>query len=462
MKQHIILILIVFISKTNGTSQIIPATEKDIVVTLAGPPTDNPLKIPSRFHDKQGKLMEHMRGSQNATITVTYDAGFTPAAQAAFQYAVDIWESILKSNVTIRVNATWQPNANANNLGSAYASYFAMNDLNYPSSNTRYPAALADALAGIDKNANSVDINANFNSNRNDWYFGTDANPPGGQYDLVSVVLHEIGHGLGFTGRAWVNAPFGYIASPPNVWDTFLEFSSNTPLLNFQSDTLLLFALLQSNDLWFDGPNTNYWNGGRARIYAPNPWISGSSYSHLDEATHSSALMSPSIGAGQAVHDIPILDLAILDDLGWELNPYCSVPTDLTINNLIIPNHIASGVYFASNSIATHSTTVASGQPVIFRAGNVISITGTSAEPFRSVGTFIATAGGEYCDVNTSTAALMDQIQFVSSQVPVNSELILKGKGKDNIDTSISKHDVTQFKMTRKIILETIQKMYHY
>ena len=43
-----------------------------------------------------------------ATFVVTYN-GFTPPAQAAFQYAVDIWASLLTSPVPIHVTANWTP-----------------------------------------------------------------------------------------------------------------------------------------------------------------------------------------------------------------------------------------------------------------------------------------------------------------------------------------------------------------
>ena len=49
------------------------------------------------------------------------------------------------------------------------------------------------------------DIVANFNSNV-DWYYGTDMNCPDTLYDLVTVVMHEIGHGLGFTGFLFIDS----------------------------------------------------------------------------------------------------------------------------------------------------------------------------------------------------------------------------------------------------------------
>src|SRR4029077_5248591 len=70
---------------------------------------------------------------------------------------------------------------------------------------TWYPQALANKLHGSDLDAGTHDITAQFNSAigttcpfPNPWYYGFDASPPGSDIDFVSVVLHELGHGLGF------------------------------------------------------------------------------------------------------------------------------------------------------------------------------------------------------------------------------------------------------------------------
>ena len=39
-----------------------------------------------------------------------------------------------------------------------------------------------------------------------DWYFGTDGSTPFSQYDFVSVVMHEIAHGLNFAGSMRVSS----------------------------------------------------------------------------------------------------------------------------------------------------------------------------------------------------------------------------------------------------------------
>ena len=122
-------------------------------------------------------------------IVVTYN-GFSADAQTAFQAAVDIWESILVGNQTVRIDANWTPLA-TNVLGSAGATYWKMNFTNAPQSNTRVPIALANQLCGCDLEPGESDINANFNSDYSNWYLGTDGATPAGTYDFMSVVLHE-------------------------------------------------------------------------------------------------------------------------------------------------------------------------------------------------------------------------------------------------------------------------------
>ena len=121
--------------------------------------------------------------------------------QFAFVHAANIWGNTLDSNVDIYVVAAFNPLA-PNVLGSAGAwdvfSDFAGTPP-FPGSAfplTWYNSALADKRAGFDHDVTSPDINAQFSSNFN-FYLGVDNNH-GAQLDLVAVLLHELGHGLGF------------------------------------------------------------------------------------------------------------------------------------------------------------------------------------------------------------------------------------------------------------------------
>lgn len=266
-----------------------------------------------------------------ATINVTYN-GFTPEAQAAFQYAVDIWEAQLVSTVPIEVTANWTA-LGPGVLGSAGPVTFLRDWTSGtppPLAATWYPVPLANKLAGVDltTTGTSHDINANFSSAFPNWYFGTDGNTPAGDYDFVSVVMHELGHGLGFVGSGTVsagNGSWGQGSGFPFVYDVYVENGAGTDIIDtgsFPNSSAALAAQLQGGDLFFNSPTAVTANGGtRPELYAPNPWQQGSSYSHLDEAVFPAgdpdSLMTPQIGTAEAIHNPGAITRGMFTDMGW-------------------------------------------------------------------------------------------------------------------------------------------------
>src|SRR5262249_27648833 len=65
--------------------------------------------------------------------------------------------------------------------------------------------------------------------------------------------------------------------------------------------------------------------GVRPRLYSPNPWAPGSSYSHLDETTYPpgdpNSLMTYALGAAEAIHDLGPIVRGVFQDEGWTTDP---------------------------------------------------------------------------------------------------------------------------------------------
>ncbi len=116
-----------------------------------------------------------------------------------FEHAANIWEAVLQPANDVFVQAQFVPLA-PNVLGSAGTTFVFNNfpGAEYP--DTWYHSALADQLAGTELNPGLPDINTNFSTNFV-FYLGLDNNE-GVLVDLLPVVLHELGHGLGFANFA--------------------------------------------------------------------------------------------------------------------------------------------------------------------------------------------------------------------------------------------------------------------
>ena len=122
-----------------------------------------------------------------ATFIVTY-TGFSPAAQEAFQRAVDTWAATISSHVPIRIDARWEPQGQ-DALGEAAAVSFYKDLANAPRPGAWFKVALANSILGSDHDPGQADILATFNSENPDFYFVT-RSTPAGQFHCPTVDLH--------------------------------------------------------------------------------------------------------------------------------------------------------------------------------------------------------------------------------------------------------------------------------
>jgi hypothetical protein len=162
-----------------------------------------------------------------------------------FNHAAAIWGSLLPSDVEIRVQARFDPQT-----CDATSAEFA---------NTWYHVALANRLAGFDLSSGN-DISTTFNSsidNNNNclqgtnWYYGFDGNE-GNDVELLPVLLHELGHGLGFSN--FVNLSNGSLLNGfADIYSRFLLDNSNGLHWNNMSSGQRAASAVNSGNVVWDG-----------------------------------------------------------------------------------------------------------------------------------------------------------------------------------------------------------------
>lgn len=263
--------------------------------------------------------------ARQASIEVTYE-GFSPEAQQAFQYAVDIWKNLIYSPVPIRVKAIWS-SLEKGVLGRCGPSSFYKNFNATQQWDTYYPIALVEKMTGEQVNSpDQYELTAEFNKDFANWYLGTDGNTPDRQYDLVSVVLHELTHGLGFTGllnSSQGRGSYGYGSDAlPSVFDHHIINKDQEYLVNktlFPNPSVTLNLGLTSGWLEF---HTQLAENSLPRLYAPATFDEGSSLYHLDDAIYpagnANSLMTPFTGMGEMIHHPGPDALSIMYEMGWK------------------------------------------------------------------------------------------------------------------------------------------------
>jgi len=242
-------------------------------------------------------------------------------AKSAFLYVVSIYENLISSDIPITVEVNWEA-MGTNVLASTSPSSFYKNFTGARMSNVYYPVALAEKLAGKELNGSESDIVCTFNKNIS-WYLGTDGNGPSTQYDFVTVALHELVHGLGFSGFFNVENGVGDLENTnhlPSIYDWYVYQNSLQVCDHdhFAAPSTQLKSALESGELSLQGNDGEEVEG----VYAPKTWNDGSSIYHYNESGFekgdANALMSPYIFKGEAIHYPGDKTLSILADLGWK------------------------------------------------------------------------------------------------------------------------------------------------
>jgi len=256
---------------------------------------------------------------------VTYGANVPEIAKTSFERATAILGDLFTSSMLISVRLQIGEDLAANTLAGAFPGTYLRNFNAAPKANAWYPIALAEKIAREEFNSVRApfDIEVTYNAAIN-WNY-TSTSVQSNQFDFVTVILHELMHGMGFSALTNVNddtnigtLKFDGIST---AYSQFLEDAAGQNLSEEIDDpSITMGTALRSNALYSVTPSLGL-NGERARIFAPIVYSGGSSISHLDERTYNgtpNALMTPSVSRAAIVHNPGPVALNMLYDLGWE------------------------------------------------------------------------------------------------------------------------------------------------
>ena len=210
--------------------------------------------------------------------------------------------------------------------------------------------ALANKLSGSDLDSGTVDLAANFNVNLGKsgclsgvfFYLGLDNNH-GNNIDLVTTILHEFAHGLGF--QTFTDGATGaQLAGHPSIWDDFLLDTRTNKTWSMMTDSERMASAVDTGHLVWNGGNVTAaipqvlrqqgsgFSGadpqGRGLMFSPSPYLRGSSVSHWDTSMFPNQLLEP-VASLDLTHEVtPPQDLTfpLLKDLGWAAAQDCGTP----------------------------------------------------------------------------------------------------------------------------------------
>lgn len=276
----------------------------------------------------------------------------------AFNQALQTWGDKIVSSVAIRVTASFAPLACTSNtatLAQAGPVGYFMNFPHAPLQDTFYPSALANALAGTRLNrSNNSEIDVQFNGaldsdpqclDGRGYYYGYD-HMDGNKIDFPDVLMHEIGHGLGFISLVVPSTGRNLAGTSFVIFDHFvLDLTSNKTFDQMTASERAAAAVDSGNLVWA-GPNsraqssllTDGVNDQYLQLYAPATVSDGSSVSHWDTAEKPDLLMQPFVSTDvRALQSVDFTTCA-LEDMGWTLTSSSGCPDPVNPINVTLPH----------------------------------------------------------------------------------------------------------------------------
>ncbi|MDD2737734.1 MAG: hypothetical protein PHR94_02255 [Methylomonas lenta] len=182
---------------------------------------------------------------------------------------------------------------------------------------------------GTDANGAAADGEINWNFFF-DWGLGD--NVSANQYDFKSTAIHELLHSFGFASNV-SNGGLGLEDLQPgnpetwSIFDDFLTDAAGNRLIStdgvFDPNKVAALTAGTTNaaGVLFSGANALAANNGAGiPIFSPNPYVDGSSVSHLDDnstVSNTSIMNANAHNQGLDMRTLGALEMAVLKDIGY-------------------------------------------------------------------------------------------------------------------------------------------------
>lgn len=251
-----------------------------------------------------------------------------------YRHVADIWGRRLNSDVEITVSAGWE-NLTCTSTSATLGSAGAWNIwiLTEPGqADTLYPQALANKLIGENLSEGqpddgtgygNVDIKTQFNArlgqpgclDGSPFYLGLDGNN-GTEVDFAATLLHELGHGLGFSVLGVNSSTGSRVYGYPSIWERFMYDNTFKKTWLDMSTAERRASAINPLQLAWTGPNAV----AGAAMLAPLPVVKATSPAGaIPTVPYSPSAFGPAVPSTGKLGELT----AIATQAG-ELGPGCS------------------------------------------------------------------------------------------------------------------------------------------
>jgi len=279
---------------------------------------DSDSNFSKALYDKSPRVFGQIEGEIKSEWKVI-SSDLPREAQVAISHAVEIWSRNYSSVVPITLEVNWSDKLKPDILGSARPGEHFTKFTGAPDPDLWYPSTLANSLAKRDLNPRKSEIFLNINSKQN-WHFDVGTSPSLSQYDLVSVILHEIAHGIGFLSNAEYETTFGtgYIFQP-TVFDSLVQIPDGRTFAEFCSRSTELGKAMLGPLSWAGTNGTQANENIKISLFSPSTYESGSSIAHIEPSSLASpsenSLLNPSLRSGEVSRKIGNVILGMIEDM---------------------------------------------------------------------------------------------------------------------------------------------------